>query len=747
MDKVQIINNGVEISIAQLEMLLSKQQLVLGNSERDLILRTAGNIKIQVGNKFYDLPLSNSESTVTPTTNTIIVGSVDSMPYPGDGIFVYGLDLGILYLTVESEFRDITKQKEEVVEVIKDAYLTFSEASNYFVSNKDNLFVGDHSITNQTNISLHVESDSNKYGLGTDKTEQFKGLFVGSKDLKHGVAIYDTNGADSYITSQGKSFKFLTNGAEQPFNPLNLYEDSVGINTNPLSGNALSVKGKTYLDGRVVTSAGMQSDMFSTGATGNGFSIYYEDGKWCLEIDSVKERNSTEYSSDVNSVKGLNGSQVFDFSLIVRNANLYETIDLYANASVIGKYKTQNKDLAPRGSRVKVVRTAIDDLPDINVTSVKPNQKYQILELAYGAGDLDDQLKPLVGPTYIRDNEGRFKTIKGSHSYDQFSNSFVQSTNGSLASNGTIYVYSINTDSQVEVGDLFYYKRWNKNKSVTTSTVKLVEVIKKFEDSFYVYSYDNLLEEGDSLVKIGNVNYDIDVIEINTGDSKQGYLQGFRGIRSFNELIPIYYKDEIGDGTPTHPEDILIVDPIIPFNKVVYKHGILEGLKDEDVFLDSNKTHGLYSNNVYLKGNFSANTMKMGDEFLYKDKKLTIKDLETVKNREVKGVGPLEGGGKIFDKDLEIKHKVSYWEKKSDLPGSTVIANLNVDEYGHLIGWTTKNLEGGVVIDDDGVILGSGTEVIDGVMHFIVNGVSLMKLDTSGLYLRTGLKTYSDSFN
>jgi len=645
MSKLNINDNGVEVTLGQLEILLGKQQAVLGNFERDLILRTSGNIRIQVGNKFYDLAINGNVIGGTPTKTTLIVNNLTGLVYPGDAYFVYTTDNSTLYITVNGEYRPITSSDDEDEDSPQNIYLSyldsqtltgvqknlvlhnsglllnnFSEivASNpasvyqnqliyaadtrrfYALNNNvnsaeyiswDPLFIdrqGDTVTGNlfieaasdkgkASNISLHVLSNSNRYGLGLS-TDQFNGIFVGSKDLNTGLAIYDSAGSASFISAQDRTVRFLTNGRAEAFNPLTLYEDTVGISGSTPYGYKFSVNGNTYLNGRTTVTDFIKSNDYIAGTTGTGFSIYEDSDKWYLEIDYLKLRSSSEYAGDVNDTKALNGSLFLDFSIILKDIVLYETIPIFTRAQVSGKFSDTSGTIIPlsaKGTKVNVISTAITDLVDINSGTDPGDPTYHPIDLTFGIGDMNSSGVPISGTSYIRDTTGTYKALVPSTRYDSVNNEFINDPTGTLVSSGIIYLYNISSTFNAVVGDLFFYKRWNKNKEVTQDTTMLVEVVKVYPDNIYVYAYDGMLDEGGSLIKVGNKFTDITGIELNSAENP-GYIQGYKGVRSFNEMIPNYYVDEIGDGSQTLPNDILFIDPKFPVSNIAYK---FEGTK------------------------------------------------------------------------------------------------------------------------------------------------------------------------
>lgn len=99
-----IDDSGRQVQVAELALISGKQQTILGNGERDLILRTAGNVQIQVGNKFYPLTFftdTTTDNTIVSSKTTILESDKDlsTLVYPGDGNYVYIKQSKSFYIT------------------------------------------------------------------------------------------------------------------------------------------------------------------------------------------------------------------------------------------------------------------------------------------------------------------------------------------------------------------------------------------------------------------------------------------------------------------------------------------------------------------------------------------------------------------------------------------------------------------------------------------------------------------------
>lgn len=76
---VNVEYNGKSVPIANIGIVSSKEKVLLGNLERDLVLQTLGSITVQVGNKFYDLPFSLNGNSATLGLNIKNITSLDGI--------------------------------------------------------------------------------------------------------------------------------------------------------------------------------------------------------------------------------------------------------------------------------------------------------------------------------------------------------------------------------------------------------------------------------------------------------------------------------------------------------------------------------------------------------------------------------------------------------------------------------------------------------------------------------------------
>ena len=100
MSSLNIEYNGKTIPIANVGIVSSKEKVILGNLERDLLLQTLGSVQIQVGNKFYELPFNTDGSWSGGNLNIKDIDGLDNLDLSSysNGTFLYDTKGNVLYL-------------------------------------------------------------------------------------------------------------------------------------------------------------------------------------------------------------------------------------------------------------------------------------------------------------------------------------------------------------------------------------------------------------------------------------------------------------------------------------------------------------------------------------------------------------------------------------------------------------------------------------------------------------------------
>jgi len=107
---VNVEYNGKSVPVANIGIVSSKEKVLLGNLERDLVLQTLGSITVQVGNKFYDLPFSLNGNTATLGLNIKNIKSLDGINLSNysDGTFLFNTLNNALYLVYNGQLITIS---------------------------------------------------------------------------------------------------------------------------------------------------------------------------------------------------------------------------------------------------------------------------------------------------------------------------------------------------------------------------------------------------------------------------------------------------------------------------------------------------------------------------------------------------------------------------------------------------------------------------------------------------------------
>ena len=102
-------NSGNKVQVAELASIIGKQQMIFGGKDQDLILRTAGNVSVQVGNKLYPLTFSTATTTSTDETGSVTTilalnSDLKDLKYPGDGNYVFIQQNSSFFITSDNSY-------------------------------------------------------------------------------------------------------------------------------------------------------------------------------------------------------------------------------------------------------------------------------------------------------------------------------------------------------------------------------------------------------------------------------------------------------------------------------------------------------------------------------------------------------------------------------------------------------------------------------------------------------------------
>lgn len=359
-DKLYLEKNGINIQVAESAIINGNEQLIVGNYQRDLILRTKGGIRIQVQNKFYDL-LSREflDQNGDISTGVIFVDSVQNQTFP-DSVLVVELSTGKLYYNYDNNLVQINGGDENTI--ITGNYVSYNQIQNLSSEQKllallnlgsvySNLSTVDNPYINQ---SIYV-SNSNKHYyfkngvwieaylhlvdggvvlgnttfskssenrnatlsvLSTPQTNylnnnnQYEGLFVGLNSSNNGIGLYNDN-VNSYINSHNNNIVIKINSANNTSfkNVMTLTPTGVGVNSLIDELHFLNVVGGTRTDvlsfNDILKNYALETPIQLKGYEyEDGFSVIFsEEDKWILTTDSLLVKNPY---SDIN-INGITG--------------------------------------------------------------------------------------------------------------------------------------------------------------------------------------------------------------------------------------------------------------------------------------------------------------------------------------------------------------------------------------------------------------------------------------------------------
>ena len=93
---------------------MSREYHTIGHSKQNLVLKTAGSIRVWVGDKYYDLNFREDESKLSDNEennninqsfedNILIINTINGYEYPGDNKVIMTLD-GDMYYTSKGSY-------------------------------------------------------------------------------------------------------------------------------------------------------------------------------------------------------------------------------------------------------------------------------------------------------------------------------------------------------------------------------------------------------------------------------------------------------------------------------------------------------------------------------------------------------------------------------------------------------------------------------------------------------------------
>ncbi len=673
-----IKKNTIDVPVAQLTLLNGKEVMVLGDYERDLILRTKGSLRVQIQNKFFDLISDSDKTTLLGTDSFVISDNLGSLALTAKTVIFNETEGKLYYFNgdtispigavettdiVMEDFVSYTKEQKianrlilhknialavpSVDELYNDSTLYEASDSIYFKSLKKHYHLED--VTRHRQINGWIESYLSLQGGGSvnGRITVLTKVDVASLTLESNNSSFigKTNGLfiGESLTLKGLQFRnhindfyFETLNKNSIININTLSSENATINLIKLQGSKIAINddfsyktdlninlSSTFRKNIYIQESLMSTDYTSTFIKSlnykEGFGLS-KNGTYHFEVDSLLIKNpESQHKITI-------GEEAFypQTSFRARSIFIEYELPMYITASVTGRYGSTNLNdpiaYIDRGVKLQIYDTDTSLFVTINTI--------------LGIGDRNSS-NNLINPTTYDYNEltATFAVPTGDYSFDAGTNTYIENPLGTLKYLGDyakvkISFYDI---TGLQVNDLLLCIEQNKNRDVEyggflrilniTLVNGLYEVYAEAFNTDLVKFYTDM-----HFIKVGNTSNNIacKILHNNTDYT-------LFGVNTFNELFkyyynPYYYINEKAWFTKINPE----------LGAIINLSGNLFSAYADINFpnmISNPLTTGLYSNNAYIKGEIVPSRMVLGTELTWSGGILSIAQLEVVKNR------------------------------------------------------------------------------------------------------------------
>jgi hypothetical protein len=344
-----INDSGSIVQVAELALLTGKQQLVVGDLARDLILRTSGNIQIQVGTRFYPLnynTTSTSTSTTTGTSTTLVVDSnttiltndsdLTTLTYPGDGNYVFITQSKSFYVASAGAYVRLnpatTVDSSGNVQTI--LYLSYNNTQTLTGAQKLQVILNSGSINSFLDIASYTKdsvyanmliysiADKNHYVLADVANPSLQASW---KPIYLSLTTGGTSAGPITVDFTGKQYAYSAFHIEgQP-----TLLDAHGVKANT---QMLTIGSADYTSGVAVWSNGMTYLQNLYASTTSGFKFL------TTKSDGTQANPLNVYSSGI----GLFGEPNAQFNLTMYGKSLFTDFAYLNNGIGSQDYSTMN---------------------------------------------------------------------------------------------------------------------------------------------------------------------------------------------------------------------------------------------------------------------------------------------------------------------------------------------------------------------------------------------------------------------
>lgn len=292
------------MSFVKEDYVLGNKKIVVGDNLHDLVLENLGRIYIRYGNSYKEFnELIKTLGKATSSKNFVIEtdGLRPASSY-GDGVLVYDVRAGVLYLSYGGELL-------ELVEGIGDGETKFVRKTGDTMSGQ--------LVINTKEAPLKVQS-----------AELVKNL---------NANLLEGHDADEFAV-KAKNEKITGNwtfAGENEFLKENTFQDTTQFNGTAVfnkNGDGAAIRVGT---GDIITDGSMGSSMFASGMTGYGWRLNADTNT--LEIDNLIVRGVLNvFELVVNKISATNGSLWVTDSFEIEKVHNLECINLQEFDNVRG---------------------------------------------------------------------------------------------------------------------------------------------------------------------------------------------------------------------------------------------------------------------------------------------------------------------------------------------------------------------------------------------------------------------------
>lgn len=333
MEYLEITKKGIPIKVIQSQQIGGLEKLVLGDSERDLVLNTKGNISIQIGNKFINLLKNDGslEANVNVSNDSILFTNDISKVQSKSGQFVFDTTSKLLYLNVNGTIINI---KDSVVTSPVNDTLT-----NYIVPNLSSIkndkliysiedkqhYYNDNGIYKPLYLPYSggiLEGNLSFHKLGDDD------IYIYGNEITNGIKLENDNG---HLNIYNKDLEAIITSDKilNINNTIYLKDGKISIGKSEFNESNTAF-GNFVVENLIINDI-LHSDgfkdiekYFKENTTGFGF-VRRPEG-WELQVDTLVVKNPDK----IKNISGLNNQKYISKSYYV------ETI---ANTIINNEYK------------------------------------------------------------------------------------------------------------------------------------------------------------------------------------------------------------------------------------------------------------------------------------------------------------------------------------------------------------------------------------------------------------------------